>query len=65
TITERWEGDVLHLEGGALGQKLRGRLEVLPDSVRIELELPEMLAMVAERITATLKREGQKLLDKK
>src|SRR5688500_12682914 len=65
TINERWEGDILHLEGGALGQKLRGRLEVLADSVRIELDLPEMLAMVAERITGTLKREGQKLLEKK
>jgi hypothetical protein len=65
SINERWEGDILHLEGGALGQKLRGRLEVLADTVRIELDLPEMLAMVAERITGTLKREGQKLLEKK
>jgi hypothetical protein len=65
TLQERWEGDKLHLSGGALGQKVTGRLEVLADSVRIELDLPEMLALVADRIAGTLKREGQKLLDRK
>jgi hypothetical protein len=65
SFQERWEGDQLQFEGGALGQKIRGRLEVLADSVRIELDLPEMLAMLADRITGTLKREGQKLLEKK
>jgi putative polyhydroxyalkanoate system protein len=65
SFQERWEGDQLHFEGGALGQKMSGRVEVLADSVRIELDLPEMLAMIADRITGTLKREGQKLLEKK
>jgi hypothetical protein len=65
SFQERWEGDQLHFEGGALGQRIRGRLEVLADSVRIELDLPEMLAMIADRIAGTLKREGQKLLEKK
>ena len=65
SFQERWEGDQLQFEGGALGQKIRGRLEVLADSVRIELDLPEMLAMIADRISGTLKREGQKLLEKK
>lgn len=64
-LEERWEGDRLHLSGGALGQKVTGRLDVLPESVRIELDLPEMLALVADRIAGTLKREGQKLLEKK
>ncbi len=65
SFQERWEGDQLQFEGGALGQKIRGRLDVLADAVRIELDLPEMLAMIADRITGTLKREGQKLLEKK
>ena len=65
SFQERWDADELHFEGGALGQKICGRLAVLPDSVRIELDLPEMLAMIADRITGTLKREGQKLLEKK
>jgi hypothetical protein len=65
SLQERWEGDRLHLSGGALGQKITGRLDVLADSVRIELDLPEMLAMVADRIVGTLKKEGQKLLENK
>jgi putative polyhydroxyalkanoate system protein len=62
---DRWEGDRLHFEAGSLGQKLNGRLDVLADSVRIELDLPELLAAIADRISSKLKTEGQKLLEKK
>ena len=62
TLQERWEGDRLHFEGGALGQKLTGRLDVLSDTVKIELDLPEILAALADRIAGRLKREGEKLL---
>jgi hypothetical protein len=41
-----------------------GRIEVLADAVRIELDLPELLAGLAERIGGRLKQEGQKLLAK-
>jgi hypothetical protein len=64
-FTERWEGDRLHFEGGGLGQKITGRLEVHADAVEVQLDLPEMLAMLADRITGALKKEGQKLLEKK
>jgi hypothetical protein len=64
-ITERWEGDRLHFEGGALGQKMTGRLDVRDDSVQIQLDLPEILAAIADRITGKLQKEGQKLLEKK
>jgi putative polyhydroxyalkanoate system protein len=64
-FTERWEGDRLNFEGGGLGQKISGRLDVLADSVRVELDLPEMLAALADKITGALKKEGQKLLEKK
>jgi hypothetical protein len=65
SFQERWEGDRLTFEGGALGQKIRGHVDVLADSVRIQLDLPEMLAAIADRISGTLKKEGQKLLEKK
>src|SRR5687768_3085563 len=65
SFQDRWEGDVLHFEGGGLGQKLTGRLELLPDSVRVELDLPEILAAIADKIAGRLRSEGQKLLEKK
>jgi hypothetical protein len=63
-IHERWEGDRLHFEGGSLGQKLTGRLDVFADSVRVEIDLPEILAAIADKIAGRLKTEGQKLLEK-
>ena len=65
SFTERWEGDRLHFEGGGLGQKMTGRLDVRDDSVEIQLDLPDILAAIAEKITGRLKQEGQKLLEKK
>ncbi len=65
TFQERWEGDRLHFEGSGLGQKMTGRLDVLPDSVRVEVDLPEILAAMADLITGRLQKEGQKLLEKK
>ena len=62
---ERWEGDRLHFEATSLGQKLAGRLDVRADDVEIEVDLPEILAAIADRIKETLKQEGQKLLEKR
>lgn len=63
--TERWEGDRLHFEAGMLAQKMTGRLDVADESVRIEVDLPEILAALAERIAGKLKDEGRKLLEKR
>jgi hypothetical protein len=65
SFQDRWEGDRLNFEGSALGQKITGRLDVLADSVRMELDLPEILAAMADMITGRLQKEGQKLLEKK
>jgi hypothetical protein len=65
SFTERWDADRLTFEGGALGQKITGRLDVLPDAVRIELDLPQILAAIADRITGRLQTEAQQLLEKK
>ena len=65
SFQQRWEGDRLHFEGGGLGQKLTGRIDVRADSVQIQLDLPEILAALADHISGRLKTEGQKLLEKK
>ena len=65
TFQEQWEGDRLHFEGSGLGQKLTGRLDVRADSVEMQLDLPEMLAAIADLITGRIRQEGQKLLEKK
>ena len=62
SFQERWDADRLSFEGGALGQKITCRIDVLADAVRIELDLPEILAAIADRISGRLKTEAQKLL---
>ncbi len=65
SFQENWEGDRLNFEGTGLGQKITGRLDVRASSVDIQLDLPEILAAIADRIAAKLKTEGQKMLEKK
>jgi hypothetical protein len=65
SFNESWDGDRLNFEGGGLGQKLTGRLDVHPNNVEIQIDLPDILAAIADKITGKLKAEGQKLLEKK
>jgi hypothetical protein len=60
---ESWQGDRLNFEGTGLGQKITGRLDVRENAVDIQLDLPEILAALAARITGKLQTEGQKLLE--
>ena len=62
---ERWEGERLHFSAGAFGQKVSGRADVLEDSVRIELDLPWILASIAGRLQHRVKHAGRLLLEKK
>jgi hypothetical protein len=62
---EQWVGDQLHFAAGALGQKISGRVEVMDTSVRIELDLPWALAVLAERLQHRVRHAGALLLEKK
>jgi Putative polyhydroxyalkanoic acid system protein (PHA_gran_rgn) len=59
---QHWQNDRLIFEANSLGQKMSGRLDVFADSVHLELDLPEFLALIAERIKSRLASETQKLL---
>ena len=62
---ERWEGERLHFNAGALGQKVSGRVDVCDRSVRIEVDLPWVLATIAEKLQGRIQKEGTLLLEKK
>ena len=65
TFQERWDEDQLHFDGSGLGQKLTGRLDVGEDAVQMHLDLPEILAAIADRIIRASQEAGRKLLEKK
>ncbi|SEQ85079.1 Putative polyhydroxyalkanoic acid system protein (PHA_gran_rgn) [Faunimonas pinastri] len=64
-VEERWENDQLLFKTGAFGQNIAGRIQVLENIIRIEVDLPWLLASMAQPLTAKLQGVGQLLLEKK
>jgi hypothetical protein len=64
-VDEHWEGDRLHFTAGAFGQRVTGRADVLEESVRIEIDLPWLLATIADKLRHRIGKAGRLLLEKK
>lgn len=64
-IQKTWDGDRLNFIADALGQRITGRLDVLEKEVRMEIDLPNVLALIANKFKGRLRKEGQILLEKK
>ena len=60
-----WSGDRLDFRAKMLGQTVVGRLDVLDDSVHVEMDLPVLLAAIAGKIKGQIAKGGQILLEKK
>jgi hypothetical protein len=65
SIDQRWEGDRMDFKVGAIGQTVAGNLEVMADAVRIELVLPWILAVMAEKARGFIQKQGTLMLEKK
>lgn len=64
-VSHTWTGDRLGFHANALGQGVRGLIDVNDDHLRIEVELPALLAGFANKIAGKLERHGHLLLEKK
>jgi Putative polyhydroxyalkanoic acid system protein (PHA_gran_rgn) len=62
---ETWSGDRLAFNLSALGQRAVGFIDVADDHVRLEVELPWLLAVIAEKLTPAIRKEGTLMLEKK
>ena len=62
---QAWSGDRLTFRASALGQQAVGTIDVLEDSVRIEVTLPWLLAKFAEKLAPMIRRESVLMLEKK
>lgn len=60
-----WSGDRLRFVFQALGQRISGTIDVEDAAIRLEVLLPNLLALAAEAVKARLRREGRQLLEKK
>lgn len=64
-LSKTWAGDKLNFAFAALGQKVTGVVDVEEAAVRVEVLLPNLLALMADKVKGRLRKEGQLLLDKK
>jgi hypothetical protein len=62
---ETWTGDHLQFSVSAIGQSASGSIDVAESHVTLEVYLPWVLAMLAEKIQPLIRKEGTLLLDKK
>lgn len=65
SIDESWTGNHVDVVVKAMGQTVAGGIDVAEDHVRVEVQLPWLLAVIAEKAKGMIEKEGQLLLDKK
>jgi hypothetical protein len=64
-VRQAWAGDRLNFTAQALGQTFNGGIDVGDQDVKIEVTLPGLLGMFANKIAGKLKQQGTLLLEKK
>jgi Putative polyhydroxyalkanoic acid system protein (PHA_gran_rgn) len=64
-IEEVWREDHLEFRVGLLGQLATGTIDVADENVRLAVELPRILAILAGKAKALIQKQGQLMLDKK
>ena len=62
---ETWSGDRLTFSISMLGQPATGLMDIADDHVRLEVTLPWLLAMIAEKFTPAIRKDVTLMLEKK
>ena len=66
TLEEEWVGNEMNFRMGMMGQSVTGRIAVMDNSVRVEVDLPWILAAIADKVRGQIEKKGsQILLEKK
>jgi hypothetical protein len=63
-LTDDWAGDHLDFRASLLGQTTTGTVDVGEHSVRLEIQLPWMLALLANKAKTIVQKQGQRMLEK-
>jgi putative polyhydroxyalkanoate system protein len=61
-LRQAWEGDTLRFSLQAIGQTVTGTIAVAERDVRLEVHLPGIFAMIANKVKGRLQSQGQILL---
>ena len=60
----QWSGDHLDFSGSLLGQNTIGSIDVAEDHVRLEVKLPWLLSLLANKAKALVEKQGKLMLEK-
>lgn len=63
-LKDDWHGDHLDFQASLLGQTTTGTVDVADDHVRLEVELPWMLALLANKAKGIVQKQGRLMLEK-
>jgi hypothetical protein len=64
-LQEDWSGEHLNLRMAIFGHATDGTIDVAEDHIRIEVQLPWFIGMLADKAKALIQRQGQLMLEKK
>jgi putative polyhydroxyalkanoic acid system protein len=64
-VHETWTGHHADFAFSAMGQSITGRMDVEDAAIKLSVDVPWMLAMIADKIRGKIEQEGRKLLEKK
>jgi hypothetical protein len=62
-VEETWNENSMHFSLSTMGQNITGRLHIEPELARLEVDLPLILAMFADKLRPRIEEEGRKLLN--
>jgi hypothetical protein len=64
TLDYSWDQDRLNFSTTAMWQTITGAIEVLDDAVRIEIQLPWMMRLLADTVAKQVRGRGIAMLEK-
>ena len=64
-VSETWNGDQMSFRLTAMGQSITGRVDVQPSAIKLDIDLPWLLAAFAEKIKGQVEQRGRQMLEKK
>lgn len=64
-VETKRDGDRLDVSVGVLGQTVKARMDVAPDVVKLEVDLPWVFSIFADRAKGIIEKQGTLMLEKK
>ncbi len=62
SLEDEWQGDDLNFKMVMLKQSVTGRIHVMDQQVRVEVDLPWVLATIAEKVKGQIEKRGSQML---